>query len=215
MTEATRDAEILEVLRENKQVMEGTKAESITPLKDGDLPLGTDDSMGLKTVSSAGIIYVWDTKTFEKIPILYYMANQKMKEKRADGSYRFTARQPEGKPWKGTVKCRLHKEDPDRTYYDTLGLRYCTKSNLSNVYERDRHMKMKHPKEWESIEQARIARERQEDRDLQRLVLASAARTPEAPVVTVVETSATDRINDPLYQKRVENMARARAAKKK
>jgi len=182
MTEATRrDAEILEVLRENKPVSEGNKEESIAPVKDGDLPLGEKDSMSVRTISSAGIVHLWDTKTFEKVPILYYMANQKMKEKRTDGSYRWTAREPDGKPWKGTIKCRLHKEDADRKFYDTLGLRYCNKSNLANVYERDRHMKMKHPKEWESIESARKEQERTEDRELQRAYLRAIGEHKEEP----------------------------------
>lgn len=48
------------------------------------------------------------------------------------------------------------------------------KSNLTSPYQVNRHMEKKHKDEWKAIEQERTERERQEDRELQRLLLASA-----------------------------------------
>ncbi len=167
--EIRNEAMIQEMLRDAK-VQEIPDDLTQNPvIHKGDVTL--EAPMVVKSVTSAGYVYVWDTRTFEKIPILYYMLPAKMREKRPDGSPRFTATEPKEQPWRGKIKCLLHKDDPDRKSYDALGLTYCTKSNLLNVYERSRHMKMKHPKEWETIENGRKEKERLEDRQLQRAII--------------------------------------------
>lgn len=171
MTEATRDRELLisEMLRDAKTVELPSDLTVNPVIHKGDETL--EAPMIVKEITSAGYVYVWDTRTFEKIPILYYMLPAKMRERRPDGSFRFTTTQPSEKPWRGVLKCFLHKDDLNRKHYDELGFRYCNKSNLTNPYQRERHMQMKHSKEWASMENEKKERERLEDRELQRAIL--------------------------------------------
>jgi len=131
--------------------------------------------MSLKTISSAGYKYIWDAKTGEKLPVLYYMVRDKMKQKNPDGSYRFTSYDPKITPFRGTVKCLLHPDSIKGMPYENLGFRVCKKSNLANQYQLERHMRLKHPREWESIDNERKEKERKEDRELQRAYLEALA----------------------------------------
>ena len=158
----------------------------------------TDDQPGMKAtrVSGAGYKWLWDTRTFERFPILYYMVPSKLKEKRPDGSRRFTSEQPAGIPIKGTLKCWLHAESPLREHYDKIGLRVCRKSNLTNQYQVEQHCKKKHPQEYAVIKSEQAESERQEGLAAQRAqtdaLLALAGRTVEpAPVVAPAVSDET------------------------
>ncbi len=131
---------------------------------EADVQQETDDQPGMKAtrVSGAGYKWLWDTRTFERFPILYYMVPQKLKETRQDGSKRFTSVQPAGTPFKGTLKCWLHAEGPMREHYTDLGLRVCRKSNLTNQYQVEQHCKKKHPQEYAIIKSEQAEAERQE-----------------------------------------------------
>ncbi len=139
--------------------------------------------MTVKEISSAGYVWVWDSRTFVKIPILYYMLPSKLRLKRKDGSFRFTTIDPKRKPKRGTVKCLLHKDGENRAHYDKLGFRVCPKDNITNEYQMKQHMHKKHPQEWKAIEDEKKDRERQEDRALQKLILGKVAE--EKPPVYV------------------------------
>ena len=147
---------------------------------DADLP---ETPMVLKSITSAGYVYVWDTRTFEKIAILYYMVPQKMRQRRADGSFRFTTVDPKQDPVRGYVKCMLHKDGENREHYTQLGFRICNKDNITNAFQLKQHMSKKHPQEFRAIEEERLEKERQEDRELTRLLLKERA----APAPAVVE----------------------------
>lgn len=171
--EALRDAQLSETpsdLRNNPVLHKG----------DAEIPA----PMTVKEISSAGYAWIWDTRTFEKVPVLYYMLQSKLRKKRDDGSYRFTAFDPGEKPIRGTIKCMLHKDGENRKHYDELGFRVCNKENISNQYELTRHMQKKHPQEWAAMEQEKKERERQEDRQLQKLILEGAAKKQENDVFT-------------------------------
>lgn len=127
--------------------------------------------MTVHEIKSSGYVFVWDTRTYDKIPILYYMLPQKLRQRREDGSYRFTTVDPKKQPRRGTIKCLLHPNSPDRGHYDELGFRVCKKSNINNQHQLKQHMIKKHPQEWRAIEDERKEKERQEDRELQRLLL--------------------------------------------
>ena len=128
--------------------------------------------MTVKEISSAGYVYIWETDTYEKVPVLYYMLAQKLRQRRPDGSFRFTTIDPHKQPKRGTIKCMLHEESENRKHYDELGFRTCPKSNITNPYQLTQHMKKRHPQEWAAIEQESKAKEREEDRSLQKLLLA-------------------------------------------
>ena len=168
-----REGLIAEMLRDAKttELPSELSKDPVIHKGDEDLPA----PMVVNTVTSAGYRYVWDTRTYEKIPILYYMIGQKMKQKRDDGSYQFMANDPHKLPKRGTHKCLLHKDSPDRNEYDELGFRICPKDNLTNRYQVSRHMQLKHPAEWREIEDARKELERKEDRELQRMLITKVA----------------------------------------
>jgi len=171
-----REALIQEMLRDAE------KTELPSDLTDNPV-LNPEDKIAPPTVvnkiSSAGYVWVWDTRTYERIPILYYMLPAKMRVRRPDGSYRFTTVDPGKKPMRGTYKCLLHKDAPDRAHYDDLGFRVCPKDDLYNQHQVRRHMQLKHPAEWATIEEERIDREHKEDRELQRRLLGKAVGQPE------------------------------------
>jgi hypothetical protein len=143
--------------------------------------------MIVKEISSAGYVYVYDTRTGEKIPVLYYMLPQKLRQRRKDGSFRFDVKNPGIRPKKGTFKCMLHPDSPNKEHYKELGFRVCTKSNITNAYQLKQHMIHKHPQEWAAIEEERVNREKEEDRALQRLLLASKLGVQEESVQEPVE----------------------------
>ncbi len=165
------DALINEMLRDAKPVQLPSELSTNPVIHKGDAiqPAPTI----VKEISGAGYVYVWDTRTFEKIPILYYMLASKLRSRRPDGSYRFTTVEPKEKPYRGTIKCLLHSEGENRKHYDELGYRVCLKSNITNPHQLRLHMLHRHPQEWHDIEQERIDVEKKEDRALQRLLLSN------------------------------------------
>jgi len=179
MTEATlsntvsneeNERYIQDMLRTAKpEELEGelTRNPVISRGTDGDAPVPSV----VASITSAGYVFIWDTRTGRKVPVLYYMLSKKLRQRREDGSFRFTTSDPRIAPVHNMYKCFLHPEDPNRADYDKLGFRVCPKSNILNEFQRIRHMATKHKEEWKTIEDARVRREREEDRTLQRLVL--------------------------------------------
>ena len=148
--------------------------------------------MVVQSISSAGHVTLWETRTFEPAEVLYYMVQNRLLQRRPDGSYRWTRIDPKMKPRRGTYKCLLHAKAPDRAHYDALGFRSCKKSTLTNPYQVRQHMLKKHKQEWAAIEQERIDREREEDRQVQQAILLQMAGTSNAtqvPKEPVVETT--------------------------
>ena len=200
MSEATQtvennDALIEEMLRDAKAAPAPDIGDPIIHRGDGELPA----PMTVKEVSGAGYVYVWDTRTFEKIPILYYMLPSKLRTRREDGSFRFTTNDPKQLPKRGTLKCWLHSEGPDRTHYNDMGFITCRKSNLTNPYQVQQHMKKKHPQEFAAIEEERKQREREEDRNVQRVLAGLPKLRSEegkAPVVTELPEELLEQIED-------------------
>lgn len=165
-----REALIAEMLRD------ATKTELPSDLTKNPI-LNPDDKEAPPTVvnkiTSAGYVFVWDTRTYQKAPVLYYMLPQILRQRRPDGSYRWSVNDPHKETRRGTFKCLLHKDNPNREHYTSLGFRVCPKDNLANQYQVTRHMQLKHKAEWAAIEQEKRDKERAEDRELQHLLLAS------------------------------------------
>ncbi len=157
---------IQEALRDAKLVDLPSELKTNPVIHKGDDEL--DAPMTVKELSSAGYVYVWDSRTFERAPVLYYMLPSILRRRREDGSFIWTTNDPKQLPKRGTMKCLLHKDSPDRKAYDEMGLRTCRKHNIINAFEVKQHMQKKHPKEWQAIEDGRKERERQEDRAFQR-----------------------------------------------
>jgi len=135
-----------------------------------------------QTVSSAGYRYLWDVETKEKVPILYYMLAQQLAKKTPDGRPRFVTKKPDGEPWRGIVRCLLHKDNPQREYFNSMGLRVCKKENIQSPHALTQHMRLKHPQEWKLIEDEKKEKERLEDREIQRAILSRVA-PPDVPAI--------------------------------
>ncbi len=179
MTETLTDNEslIAEQLRDAKLVEVPSELKANPVIHKGDETL--DAPMTVKELSSAGYVYIWDSRTFERAPVLYYMLPSILRRRRENGSYIWTTNDPKQLPERGTHKCLLHKDSPNRAAYKKMGLRTCKKSNIINEYEVKQHMLKKHPKEWMSIEDVRKERERVESLEIQKGMLAAMQNTKE------------------------------------
>ncbi len=167
----TQDNEALiqEALRDAKKVELPSSLRDEPVIHKGDETL--EAPMTVKQTSSAGYVYVWDTRTYEKIPIIYYMLPSKMRLRRKDGSFRFTTTDPKKLPKRGKIKCMLHKGGENREHYNTLGFRVCPKENITNIHQLKQHMRLKHPQEYAAIVDEKKEKEKAEDRALSRALL--------------------------------------------
>ena len=143
---------------------------------DEDLPTPMVRSM----LESAGWVYIYDTQTGERSTANRNMLRQLLRRKREDGSLVFTTIKPPFEPKRGTYKCMLHPNDPNRGHYEELGFPVCMKSNLTSPFQVRRHMEKRHKMEWAGIEQERIDTERAEDRKLQHILIKSATKVPKS-----------------------------------
>lgn len=137
---------------------------------------------GTLTEKGRDRVFVYDTVNGERSEVLVTMLQQILAKKRPDGSTVFTKVKPSGSPVRGTLKCLLHKDNPERGLFDKLGLPTCRKSNLTAAFHVRRHMEKRHRIEWETILQdrkdtaeARRIAERKEDREFQRTLMEKSA----------------------------------------
>jgi hypothetical protein len=155
-------------------------------IKDPIVSRGTDVDapvpMVARQVSSSGYFWIWDTRTYEKIPVLSYLLQKKLRQRREDGSYRFTTIDPGKQPKRGSIRCMLHSQGDNRKHYDDMGFPVCDKENIINAYELRRHMQLKHKQVWAAIQAEEEEKKREEDRALQRLLLQTAAGRTIQPV---------------------------------
>jgi hypothetical protein len=140
-------------------------------------------------VKSAGYVKMYDTRTGELSLCNRNVLRHHLEKKRPDGSLVFTTVKPKFAPKRGTLKCMLHPDSPDREIYDRMGLPVCMKSNLTSPYQVIRHMQKRHKVEYATIkeEEARIERERvraerKQDREIQEAILKAASSSKEAPL---------------------------------
>jgi hypothetical protein len=125
-------------------------------------------------LQSAGYVYIYDSRTGERSLTNRNMLPTQLQKKRDDGTPVFTVVKPQAQPARGTLKCLLHPDQPERAQYDALGLPVCLKSNLTSPYQVEQHMRHRHPTEWATIEEERKRKEKEEDREFQRSLLAAA-----------------------------------------
>jgi hypothetical protein len=172
MTQGTKvdnDALIEEMMRDAEETAEPGTLHSKTVIHEGDETLPSP--MIVKSIDSAGYAPIYDTQTGERSLTNKNMLRAQLGKKRPDGTPYFTTKNPNIKPKTGTLKCMLHPDDPNRGYYDELGLPVCRKSNLTSPYQVKRHMQKRHPSAWETIEEEIRKTEKEEDRKLQRSLI--------------------------------------------
>ena len=131
---------------------------------------------------SAGYSILYDTRSAEASVVNNNMVPSQLKATRVDGSLVFQRNKPPFEPWRGSIKCFLHKDSPDRAKYDEMGFGVCAKETLPNVFQAENHARNRHRDEWRAVESDRGAREREEDRAVQRALLQSVAGRTEVNV---------------------------------
>ena len=124
-------------------------------------------TMTAAELQSAGYVYVYDNRTGDRSTVNRNMLPQQLQKTREDGTYAFTTQKPEIERQYGTIKCLLHKDDPNRRKYDDMGLAYCTKDNLTASHDLRVHMEKRHRREWATIDGERIDEERIRERQRQ------------------------------------------------
>ena len=127
-------------------------------------------------IKDGGLITIYRTTTGEPVKVLKYMLPQYLKAKNPDGTLQFTGDKPAFAPKLGTLKCFLHPDGENREHYNELGLPVCRKSNISAPYMVEQHMKKRHPSAWAIIERERTDREKEEDKEFQRMMLREMAK---------------------------------------
>ncbi len=168
-----QDALIADMLRDAKGVELPSELAQNPVIHKGDETLPAP--MTVTELKSGKYFYIWESDTGEKVPCLGYMLGQKLRQRLPSGKFRFSTTDPGIRPKRGTIKCMLHVDAPNRADYDVQGFRTCGKQNITNRYQLEQHMKRRHSQEWEAIENARKTKEREEDRELQRLLLGKAS----------------------------------------
>ena len=140
--------------------------------------------MVVSDLASAGYSYLYETRTNEPTLVNNNMrAAQLMVTRPEDGSLVFQSKKPSKTPWRGSIKCFLHADQPDRAWYTAMGFSVCRKATLPNQYQADNHARARHKEEWAAVVAARERREREEDREIQRnMANALAGRAAQAQV---------------------------------
>ena len=174
-----------------KGVEPGLNLDEVIQKGDNETP-----QVGGMSVTSAGYTIVYDTVTGIGSKINNNNLIQVLKKKRTEepniGSPVFGLKQTV-KPMVGDYKCLLHKDDPNRKHYDEIGLAVCPKDNLASSYQVMRHMQKRHKTEWGAIDQERIDKEKQEDREFQRSLMTGAFAKTEKPVAEKAPLYVKDR----------------------
>ena len=128
------------------------------------------------SLESAGYVYVYDTENGERSVVNRNMLESQLQKMRPDGTRYFTTVKPAIEPKRGTLKCLLHFDDPDRGQYDTWGFPTCNKSNLISEFQVNRHVQIRHRMEWQTIYEERERKEKEEERNFQRQLLGLATQ---------------------------------------
>lgn len=130
-------------------------------------------------LESAGYSVLYDTRTAISSLVNNNMLRSALRKRRPDGSVVFTPFSPTDKRSpiygmevkRGTYKCLLHKENPNRELYDERGFPTCSKDNLASPFQVTRHMQKRHKLEYAEIEKERVDAEKEKDRKFQESVL--------------------------------------------
>ena len=148
--------------------------------------------MMISDLVSAGHVLLYDTRTSEPSVVNRNMRAAQLKARRPDGSLVFTLVKPAKEPWRGSIKCFLHKEQPAWPKYEAMGFKSCAKATLPSRFQADNHAKNRHRDEWAAVEAEREAVEKREDRAANRalleLVRGNGAQAPSE----IVDTSTVE-----------------------
>ncbi len=216
MTTQTPEADTLDILKqlaeegvapgeELKRVVEDVGGEII---ERGSGTPGTDDEtppMVSTKTEGGGYTIVYHTETGLDSKVSKNMLPAQLRKtlpsgKRAFTIYApFTPGGPTTRPVEGTIKCYMHKDSEMRPICDEFGFVFCPKDNISSGFDLRQHMVWRHTQEWRAFEERRTQRDRDEDREIQRGMLAAMQKTagiegvkPEAVAASQPNSDAID-----------------------
>lgn len=137
---------------------------------------GMPDGLGMRyhSLEEAGWVVVYHQETGDRSVVNKNMLGVQLSKKLPNGKKAFDIYPPKDKngdiitPVRGTYKCMLHSEEPNRDEYTRMGLPVCNKSNIPSPQALIWHMAAKHKREWKSIKEDQERVEKDEDRKFQR-----------------------------------------------
>lgn len=146
---------------------------------DGALESGTNLIGSMQMASDPGSrdkVTLYSTIDGLPSQVLVNMLGKKLAQKLPNGQPAWS-RTPTVTYKQGEMKCLLHAEHPRRKEFDEIGLagKTCTKSNIASAFEVRQHMLHRHHQEWQVMEEARAEREREEEREFRRALMAAQA----------------------------------------
>ena len=133
-------------------------------------------SMSVSSLESAGYTYIYDRRTGRQSKTNKNMLQEQLEKRDELGVRIYTTVKPDFEPARGTLKCMLHKDQPEREHYDLMGLATCGKSNLTSEYQVQRHMQNRHRTEWATMSEEVARAEREEERAFQRTLMEAVSR---------------------------------------
>jgi hypothetical protein len=175
-------------------------------MKDADTVAIDSGLSGSVEMLDAGHSWVYDVRNYDRSKVNNNMLRTQLQKTDTDvtsahyGRRVFTTENLWAKglrPVKGTFKCFLHKDSPDREKWNTMGYAVCPAGSLASPSNQESHAKRTHKAEWAAI-QAEAERTRQQkadqlaDLNIAALLAQQAATAPPvvAPVVAApVETA--------------------------
>lgn len=148
--DALLDGMVEEALRTRSEQSALKVGEVINRSNNADAPF----PMVVGSIEQPGLIAMYDTRTRELSWSDENNIRANLRKTHEDGSPVFTLNKPSEPPFRGDIKCRLHREDPERAKWDELGFPSCRKATLASQYQADRHLLRKHPSEAMAIKEA-------------------------------------------------------------
>lgn len=149
------------------------------PVADGALLSETDAIGSMQMTSDPGSrdkITLYSNVDGMPSRVLVNMLSKKLQQKLPDGRPAWSEK-PTIPYHTGKMLCMLHVDHPRRAELDEIGLigKSCTKSNIPSAFEVRQHMLHTHRQEWQVMEEARAEREREEEREFRRALMAAQA----------------------------------------
>lgn len=132
-----------------------------------DTPFG----LSISDIQSAGWAAIWHVGTREPSLCNRNQLAQKLALKDENGKRIFTTSAPKKPPERGSMKCLLHTEHADADFYRSLGLPTCRKSNLRTSLDVRTHMRHRHQREWEVVEEHRREIRETEEREVRQAII--------------------------------------------
>ena len=153
-------------------------------------------AMRVSSLAYKGYTKVYDTLTGIMSLQPRWLLWQTFAKLREDGTPFFTTKDPQIPPDHGQdLKCYLHVDSAEWTEFKGMGFASCTKQHIPHQDGKDNHARKSHKRFWEAFQTARVHKEREEDRELQRetnrLMQEAILRNVQVPEVSI-PTVATD-----------------------